>query len=137
MSESIARDRFFTIIFGIFSMLALVLAAVGVYGVLAYSVSQRTQEIGLRMAFGARGVDVLRLIVVGGMRLVLAGVVLGTFSSLLITRVLKSQLYGISTTDPSAFVVALAVLLVVALLACYIPARRAMRLDPSAALRVE
>jgi putative ABC transport system permease protein len=135
MSESIARDRFFTILYGVFGMLALGLAAVGVYGVLAYSVSQRTQEIGVRMALGARGGDVLRMVVGGGMRLVLIGVALGGLSSLWLTRVLTSQLYGVTATDPVAFIMALAVLMLVALLACYVPARRATLIDPIAALR--
>jgi predicted permease len=137
MSESIARDRFFTVLFGMFGGLALVLAAVGVYGVLAYTVGQRTQEIGVRMALGARAADVVRMVVGGGMLLVCTGVALGALSSLLLTRVLKSQLYGVSATDPVAFVVAPAVLTAVALLACYVPARRAMRIDPIAALRDE
>jgi predicted permease len=137
MSESIARDRFFTVLFGMFGGLALVLAAVGVYGVLACSVGQRTQEIGVRMALGARAADVLRMVVGGGMLLVLTGVALGALSSLVLTRVLKSQLYGVSATDPAAFVMAPAVLTAVALMACYVPARRATRIDPIAALRDE
>jgi predicted permease len=137
MAESIARDRFFTVLYGLFGGLALVLAAVGVYGVLSYSVGQRTQEIGVRMALGAHAADILRMIVGGGMLLALGGVAIGTLSSLWLTRVLKSQLHGVSTTDPIAFVAAPAVLIAVALLACYVPARRAMRIDPIAALRDE
>ncbi len=135
MSESIARDRFFTVLFGMFGGLALVLAAVGVYGVLAFSVGQRTQEIGVRIALGARAADVLRMVVGGGMLLVFIGVALGALSALVLTRVLKSQLYGVSATDPAAFAIAPAVLTAVALLACYVPARRATRIDPIAALR--
>lgn len=137
MSESIARDRFFTILFGVFGALALVLAGVGVYGVLAYSVSQRTQEMGVRMALGARAADVLRIVIGGAMWPVSAGVILGALASLLFTRVLTSQLYGVSATDSVAFVTAPAVLMAVALLACYIPARRATRIDPITALRDE
>jgi putative ABC transport system permease protein len=137
LSESIARDRFFTLLFGIFGGLALVLAAVGIYGVLAYSVGQRTREIGVRMALGARTTDVLRMVVGGGMLLVGAGVVLGTAAALLLTRVLQSQLYGISATDPLTFAAALAFLGAVALLASYLPARRATRVDPMVALRAE
>jgi ABC-type antimicrobial peptide transport system permease subunit len=137
MPESIARDRFFTALFGMFGGLALLLAAVGVYGMLAYSVGERTQEIGVRMALGARAADVLRMVVGGGMLLVGTGVAFGALSSLLLTRVLKSQLYGVSATDPLTFVMALAVLTAVALLACYFPARRATRIDPIAALRDE
>jgi predicted permease len=137
MSESIARDRFFTILFMMFGGLALVLAAVGVYGVLAYSVGERTQEIGVRMALGARAADVLRMVVGGGMLLVCTGGALGALSSLLLTRVLNSQLHGVSATDPITFVISLAVLTAVASLACYFPARRATRIDPIAALRDE
>jgi predicted permease len=137
LSESIARDRFFTLLFGIFGGLALVLAAVGIYGVLAYSVGQRTREIGVRMALGARSADVLRMVVGGGMLLVGVGVVLGTIAALLLTRVLQSELYGISATDPLTFAAALGFLGAVALLASYVPARRATRVDPTVALRAE
>jgi putative ABC transport system permease protein len=137
MSESIARDRFFTILFGLFGGLALVLATVGVYGVIAHSVSQRTQEIGVRIALGARAVDVLRMVVGGGMRLVFTGVVIGGLFSLLLARVLESQLYGVSATDPLAFATAFGVLIAVAALACYVPARRATQVDPMQALREE
>jgi predicted permease len=135
VSESIGQDRFFTILFGIFGGLALVLAAVGVYGVLAYAVRQRTQEIGVRMALGACGADVVRLIVGGGMVLVVTGAGLGALLAWPLTRVLQSQLYGVSATDPLTFVMAPAALTAVALLACYFPARRATRIDPIAALR--
>jgi predicted permease len=137
MSESIARDRFFTVLFAVFGGLALVLAGVGIYGVLAYSVTQRIHEIGLRMALGAQAGNVLRLVVGGGMLLVGAGVVLGTVAALLLTRVLEAQLYGISTTDPIAFAAALGFLVAVALLASYVPAHRATRVDPMIALRGE
>lgn len=137
MSESIARDRFFTILFGLFGFLALLLAAVGVYGVLAYSVGQRTREIGVRMALGAQVTDVLRMVVGEGMRLVVIGVALGAVAGLVLTRVLTSQLYGVSATDPLTFVLAPAVLLAVALLASYLPARRATRIQTMAALRGE
>jgi predicted permease len=137
MAESIARDRFFTLIFGIFGLLALTLAMIGVYGVLAYSVGQRTSEIGLRMALGARAADILGMIVGGGMRLVLAGVAVGAAAALALTRVLSSQLYGVSATDPVTFMAASIGLALVALAACYVPARRAMRIEPVAALREE
>ena len=137
MAESIARDRFFTLLFGLFGGLALVLSAVGVYGVLAYSVGQRTREIGVRMALGAQITDVLRMIVGEGMRLVLIGIALGVASAVLLTRVLTSQLHGVSATDPVTFVVAPVVLLGVALLACYLPARRATRIQSVEALRGE
>jgi hypothetical protein len=137
MSESIARDRFFTLLFGVFGGLALVLSAVGVYGVIAYSVGQHTQEIGVRMALGARAADILQMVVREGMFPVFAGITLGGLSSLLLTRVLQSQLYGVSAKDPVAFVIAPAILAGVALLACYVPARRATRIDPMTALRNE
>jgi putative ABC transport system permease protein len=137
MSESIARDRFFPVLFWIFGGLALVLAAVGVYGMLAYAVRERTQEIGVRMALGARAADVLHLMVGGGMRLVIIGVALGGLASSMLTPVLQSQLYAVSATDPVVFILAPAVLTVVALLACYVPTRRAMRIEPIIALRDE
>ena len=133
--ESIARDRFFTILFAVFGTLALVLAAIGIYGVLAYVVRQRTQEIGVRMALGARTLDVLRLVAGGGMRLVGGGIVLGTAAALGLSRVLASQLYGIEPTDPVSFLAAIGFLTLVALAAIYIPARRAMRLPAMTALR--
>ena len=137
MADSIARDRFFTVVIGTFGVLALVLAMIGVYGVLAYSVGQRTSEIGLRMALGARAADILGMIVGGGMRLVIAGIVLGAIAAIFLTRVLGSQLYGVSATDPVTFVAASAGLALAALTACYIPAHRAMRIQPVSALREE
>jgi predicted permease len=137
LSESIARDRFFTLLFGLFGALALVLAAVGVFGVLAYSVSQRTREIGVRMALGAQVSDVLGMVLREGLLLVSAGVVIGTLASLALTRVLASQLHGVTPTDPVTFAVAPAVLVAVALLACYVPARRATRVEAVTALRAE
>jgi ABC-type antimicrobial peptide transport system permease subunit len=137
ISESLAQDRFFTLLFLLFGGLALGLAAIGVYGVLAYSVGQRIPEIGVRMALGAGTADVLRMLVGGGMRLVVIGIALGTLASLLLTRALGSLLYEVSATDPLAYVMALVVLTAVALLACYLPARRASRTDPVTALRAE
>jgi predicted permease len=135
MAESIAQERFFTVLFALFGALALVLAAVGIYGVLAYSVRQRTQEIGVRMALGARAGDVLRLVAGGGMKLVGIGVVIGTAAALVLSRVLASQLYGITATDPLSFAAAIGFLGAVALLAAWIPARRATRVPPMTALR--
>jgi predicted permease len=137
LSESIARDQFFTLLFGVFGALALVLAAVGVYGVLAYSVGQRTREIGVRIALGAQVPDVLRMVVGEGMALVATGIVLGGVASLWTLRALATQLHGVSARDPLTFVVAPAILLIVALLACYVPARRASRVDATTALRAE
>jgi ABC-type antimicrobial peptide transport system permease subunit len=135
MSESIARDRFFTLLFRLFGVLALMLAAVGVYGVLAYSVGQRTREIGLRIALGAQPRDVRRMVVGQGIALVLAGVLVGACAALMATRALASQLHGISSRDPLTFVVAPTVLVAVALVACYLPARRATQVEAAIALK--
>jgi predicted permease len=135
MADSIARDRFDTLLFTTFGGLALVLAAVGIYGVLAYSVRRRTQEIGVRMALGARAADVMRMTAGAGMKPVGVGILLGTAAALGLTRVLASQLYGITPTDPLTFLAAIGFLVLVALLATYIPARWATRVTPMTALR--
>jgi predicted permease len=135
MGESIARDRFFTLLFAVFGGLALVLAAVGIYGVLAYTVRQRTQEIGVRMALGARAADVLRMVVGAGMKLVALGIAIGGLAALGLGRVLVSQLYGVTPTDPAAFAGSIAFLALIALVAVSVPARRAMRVPPMTALR--
>jgi ABC-type antimicrobial peptide transport system permease subunit len=114
-----------------------VLAAVGLYGVIAYSVSQRTREIGIRLAVGAQRGDVLRLIVGEGLKTTAVGVVLGLIAALFATRVLDSLLYGVTATDPVIFVTNAAILVAVALLASAVPARRASRVDPMVALRTE
>jgi len=117
--------------------LALLLAAIGIYGVMAWSVAQRTREIGIRMALGAQSGDVLMLVLKQGMKLVLLGVLLGLPVSWAVMQVMKGLLFGLSTTDPLAFSVVTMLLTIVALLACYIPARRATRVDPLVALRYE
>lgn len=134
--ESSTR-RFNTMLFSVFAALALVLAATGVYGVLSYSVSQRTHEVGIRMALGAGRRDVLRLFLGQGMRLVLLGVVLGLSGAFVLTRLMSSLLFGVSTTDTVTFVVVAGVLVLVGVFACYLPARRATRVDPLVALRYE
>jgi predicted permease len=137
ISDSLASQRFSMSVFGIFALLALGLASVGIYGVVSYLAGQRTQEIGIRMALGAKQRDVLRMVLRDGMKLTLAGVFIGCVASLGLTRWIAGLLFGVSATDPLTFIVVALVLAIVALAACYIPARRAMRVDPMVALRYE
>jgi putative ABC transport system permease protein len=137
VAESLAPRRFQMLLFGIFAAVALALAAVGVYGVISYSVSRRTHEIGIRMALGARPRDVLFLIVRQGMTLALVGVSIGLAAALGVTRVLKGLLFELSATDPLTFMLIAALMVGVAILACYLPARRATKVDPMTALRRE
>jgi predicted permease len=137
LSESVARRRFNMLLLGLFASVALLLAAIGLYGVMSYSVSQRTHEIGIRIALGARHLDVLRLVVGQGMGLAFAGVALGTFAAYFVTRVLARMLFGISTTDTITFAGVALLMIAVAFLASYIPARRASKVDPLLALRYE
>jgi len=137
MASSVAAPKFNTFVLGLFAFLALFLAAIGIYGVLAYAVAQQSHEIGIRMALGAQRRDVMRLILVRGARLALAGLAIGTLAAFGLTRLMASLLYGISASDPLTFAAVAIVLLAVALLACYIPSRRAMRVDPMIALRYE
>ena len=137
LGQSIARERFRTFLLGSFSAMALVLAAVGIFGVVSYSTSQRRQEIGIRMALGAQRGDVLRLILRQGAELALLGLSIGIVFALLLTRFMSSMLYGVSAKDPVIFGAVAVVLFGVALAACYIPARRALRVDPLVALRYQ
>jgi ABC-type antimicrobial peptide transport system permease subunit len=122
---------------GAFALAALVLAAIGIYGVVSYGVAQRTSEIGVRMALGAGRRDVLRLVVGGSLRLALAGVALGLVAALAVTRAMTTLLFGVTATDPATFAVTAAALAVVAVLASLVPALRATRIDPIEALRAE
>lgn len=132
-----AQRRFLLLLAGVFASAALLLAAVGIYGLVAQSVTRRTQEIGVRMALGAQRSDVLRLIIGESARLAAIGLAIGIGLSFAATQLISSLLFGVKATDPLTFVIVAAVLATVALLASYIPARRAMRLDPVNALRYE
>ena len=134
---SVAQERFRTLLMSSFSGIALILAAVGIFGVISYSVSQRTHEIGIRIALGAQQHNVLRLILGQGTKLALLGLGAGAVAALLLTRLMASLLYGVSATDPLTFGAVCIILLAVAVTACYVPARRAMRVDPMVALRHE
>jgi ABC-type antimicrobial peptide transport system permease subunit len=137
LDASLNTQRFSLVIFGIFAAVALVLAAAGIYGVMAYAVTQRTQEIGVRLALGAQTGDVLWLVIRQGMRLALLGVTLGLLGAWALLRVIKDMLFGISSSDPLTFGAIALLLSLVALLACWLPARRAARVDPLVALRYE
>jgi ABC-type antimicrobial peptide transport system permease subunit len=137
VNDSVGTRRFALFLLIMFASLALILAATGIYGVISYSVVQRTQEIGIRVALGAQRSDVLRMVVVQCMRLALAGVVVGVVGAFGLTRLMTSLLFGVAPTDKVTFILVAVSLLVVALFACFIPARRATKIDPLVALRYE
>ena len=122
---------------GLFALIALLLATIGIYGVISWSVTERTHELGIRLALGAKAGDVFKLVIGYGMRLVLIGVAIGLMASLVVTRLMKSLLFGVSASDPTTFAFIALLLVVTALLACWIPARRATKVDPMIALRYE
>jgi putative ABC transport system permease protein len=137
VARSVAARRFSMMLLTVFAVVALALASLGIYGLMSYAVAQRTREIGVRMALGAQASDVLKLVVREGMKLALVGVTLGLVASLALTRTMKNLLFGVSATDPATFSAIALLLIAVALLACWIPARRATKLDPLVALRCE
>jgi len=137
LANSLSRARFTMLLLGIFAAAALLLAAVGIYGLIAYSVAQRTQELGIRIALGAQRRDVLRLVLAQGTRLTFLGVAIGVLAALALSRLLATLLFGVSATDPFIFAGVVTLLAFVAMLACFIPARRATRVDPIVALRYE
>jgi putative ABC transport system permease protein len=137
LAQSVEARRFSMILLAVFALLALTLAAVGIYGVISYSVAQRTREVGIRMALGARTIDVLNLVVRDGLKLVLIGIVVGLGGALLLTRLMTTLLFGVTSTDALTYVTVALGLIAVAFIACCIPARRAAKVDPLVALRFE
>jgi ABC-type antimicrobial peptide transport system permease subunit len=137
IADTLADRRFSMILLDAFAVVALLLASLGLYGVISYLVGQRTHELGIRLALGAQRSDVFRLVLKHGMKMALGGVALGLLAALGLMRLLSKMLYGVSSTDPWTFAVITLLLTTVALLACFIPARRATRVDPLVALRYE
>jgi putative ABC transport system permease protein len=137
VAQSVAARRFSMLLLTIFALVALALANLGIYGLLSYTVAQRAREIGVRMALGAQSGDVVKLVTGQGMKLALIGVAIGLIASLALTRLMKGLLFGVGATDPSTFSVITLLLLGVAGLACWLPARRATKVDPLVALRYE
>jgi putative ABC transport system permease protein len=137
MARSVSSQRFYMLLLALFALLGLILAAVGIYGVMSYAVAERTNELGIRLALGASPRDVLRLMLKHGLQLATIGLGIGLAGAFGLTRVMKGFLFGISATDPLTFASIALLLLAVASLACYLPARRATKVDPLVALRYE
>jgi len=137
VANSFASRRFAMVLLGVFALIALLLASIGIYGVISYMAGQRTHEIGIRMALGAQRRDVLKLVMSDAARMTVGGVVVGLIAAAGLTRLIKSMLFGISTTDPVTFAGVAILLTTVAFVACYLPTRRAMRVDPIVSLRYE
>jgi putative ABC transport system permease protein len=137
LAKSVAARRFSMILLSVFAALALILAAVGIYGVISYSVAQRTREVGIRMALGAQTIDVIKLVVRDGLKLVVIGVLVGLGGAVMLTRLMTTLLFGVAPTDSLTYGAVTVILIAVALAACYIPARRATKVDPLVALRFE
>ena len=135
VSQSVSRPRFYTMVLGVFAAIALILAAVGIYGVISYAVSLRTRELGIRIALGATGRQVSRLVLQQGVRLAIAGVLIGGAGAYWLTRLLSKLLFGVSATDPLTFVGVAFLLTAIAAVASFVPARRAARVDPLLAMR--
>jgi ABC-type antimicrobial peptide transport system permease subunit len=137
VAASVAQPRFRTLLVALFAIAATLIAMCGIYGLMAYAVTQRRREIGVRMALGADRGDVLRLILTRALRIVVAGVIAGLVGAAGVTRVLQTFLFGVTPTDPMAFTIVTLLLMAVGLMAAWLPARRAARIDPWAALRAE
>ena len=136
-SSSLDQRRFSLVLFGVFAIVALLIAAIGIYGVIAHAVTQRTQELGIRIALGAQAKDIMKMVLGQGMKLALTGTAFGLLASFAATRLMKGLLFGVGAADPMTFVLISVLLILATLLASYIPARRATKVDPIIALRYE